>query len=152
MVLRTNITAEHVDVIIEGLTKSANMYTKTSTIIRPKKCSRSVRRLKDFSEMTGLTIGLLAGFISGESFRLRPALSHVSIGCLIFMLGSSLFVVRLFGDGWLTRETLTRGINRAITRIIRERLNTLKANLTTLKRPGLFPGSIQAFSTIYRPS
>ena len=43
---------------------------KKSTVIRPKKWSRSVRRLKDSGEMTGLAVGLVAVFISGESFRL----------------------------------------------------------------------------------
>ena len=67
--------------------------------------------------MAGLAIGLLAGFISEESFRLRPAISDVAIGSLIiFVLGSSLFVVRSLGDGWLTRETLTGGISRMVMR------------------------------------
>jgi hypothetical protein len=80
--------------------------SKTRPVIRPKKRSRSVRKLKDFSEMTGLAIVLLGGFISGESSRLRPAVSHVNTG----FLGGGFFVFRSFGDGWLTRETLTRGL------------------------------------------
>lgn len=95
---------------------------KTSTIIRPKKRSRSVRRLlSDFSEMTKLAIVLLGGFLimsgglfrsrgftSGECFRLRLAFGHVVIGFLIFVLGSGFPVFRSLRDGWLIRKTLTR--------------------------------------------
>jgi len=51
------------------------------------------------------------GFISGESFRLRPAVNRVVIGFFIFMLRSGFTPFTLLWDGWLARKTLTRGIN-----------------------------------------
>jgi hypothetical protein len=80
------------------------------------------RLLRDFSELTRLIIvlggffimsghrGLFRsrGFISGECFRLRPAVNYVVIGFLVFKLGSGFSFFSLLGDGWLARETLKR--------------------------------------------
>jgi len=70
-----------------------------------------VRRVNNCIEPTELAIVLHGGLISGESFRLRPAVGHIDIGFFIFVLGSGFFVFRSFGDGWLTGKTLTRGMN-----------------------------------------
>jgi len=88
----------------------------------PHEPRRARRLLRDFSELLMRLIVVLGGFllvghsrsgvfISGESFRFRPAVSRAIISFLVFILGGSFSLFSLLGDGWLTRETLTRSIN-----------------------------------------
>ena len=72
------------------------------------------------------------------------------------MLGSSLFVVRSLRDGWLTRETLTRGISRMLMRIrTKGRVKYLEGKLDNLETARVIPRSdpslfdnVQAIITI----